>query len=136
MALAKFFEEIKEKHLELMHLVERIHKGEVPYENEQRKRVLDFRDAITQLIRKAEETWNHIGPEDQIIIDEKLELEREVKRLEKRIIELESQLKKAEMVNFNIRDERDETNKKFQFVVETYRKHGVKELITYLNRLR
>ena len=136
MALAKFFEEIKEKHLELMHLVERIHRGEVPYENEQRKRVLEFRDTITQLIRNAEETWNHIGPEDQLIIDEKLELEREVKRLNKRILELESEIKNAEMVNYKIRDEREETNKKFQFVIETYRKHGVAELIKYLNRLR
>lgn len=135
MALAKFFEEIKEKHLELMSLVEGIHKGEFPYENEQRKRVLDFRDAITQLIHKAEETWNHIGPDDQLIIDEKLELEREVRRLGKKIIELESQLKNAELMNFKIREEKDEANNKFRFVIETYRKHGVAELIKYLNRL-
>ena len=135
MGWVSYLEDIKKRAEDLDDIVERIHRGDIAYTDENRGPIKTISRQIWTLVGNLEKTLRSLGPADIEIIEENVSLKEERSKLVTHKEHLESELKKAyELVN-KFKEECDDEKLKHKFTIDKFLHAGLSEVRHYLHSL-
>jgi septal ring factor EnvC (AmiA/AmiB activator) len=136
MGWVSYLEDLKKKADDLDEIIDRIHRGEIAYVDENRLKVRDISRALRSQVANLEKTLRQLGPADQEIVEENLELKERASKLMAANQNLELDLKKAFETNAKLRGEREDEKSKHQFTIKMILDSDISEVRRYARKIR
>ena len=132
MGWVSYLEDIKKRAEDLEAIVEQIQRGDIAYTDENRARVKTISRQIWTLVGNLEKTLRSLGPADNEIIDENVNLKQEQSKLIANKERLESELKKAYEQVAKFKEDCEDEKLKHRFTIDKILHEGLSEVRHYL----